>query len=118
MTDETTSWWTISGETTAERVRDGLPQLLLLSVLVWAGTRLAYTVLSSALDPITATLSVLLGAVYVGLRLRRWLTPGGTVDEDEDGDQDEDGTENAAPTDDATDAEATEGTSGSDATDA
>ena len=75
------SWWTIEGETTGERVRDGLPQLAIISVAVWLGTTVAYDALAAWLDPITATASVLLGALYVGLRLRRWLTVDEPVEE-------------------------------------
>ena len=79
MTTEATesggdSWWTIEGETTGERIRDGLPQLAIISIAVWLGTSVVYNALAAWLDPITATASVVLGALYVGLRLRRWLT--------------------------------------------
>jgi len=68
------SWWSIEGETTGERVRDGLPQLAIIVVTVWLGTSIAYNVLSEAFDPISATASIVIGSLYVGLRLRRWLT--------------------------------------------
>lgn|GEM_PF-2235815 len=71
------SWWSIEGETTGERVRDGLPQLAIIVVTVWLGTSIAYNVLSAAFDPISATASIAIGSLYVGLRLRRWLTVDG-----------------------------------------
>jgi len=71
------SWWSIEGETTGERVRDGLPQLAIIVVTVWLGTSIAYNVLSAAFDPISATASIAIGSLYVGLRLRRWLSVDG-----------------------------------------
>ncbi|GAA0674379.1 hypothetical protein ACFQDG_16650 [Natronoarchaeum mannanilyticum] len=79
------SWWSIEGETTGERVRDGLPQLAIIVVTVWLGTSIAYNVLSAAFDPISATASIAIGSLYVGLRLRRWLTvDGGDAEKRED----------------------------------
>lgn len=79
------SWWSIEGETTGERVRDGLPQLAIIVVTVWLGTSIAYNVLSAAFDPTSATASIAIGSLYVGLRLRRWLTvDGADAEERED----------------------------------
>lgn len=67
------SWWSISGETAGERIRDGLPQLVLISVIAWGGALVSYNLLAYALDPITASVAVLVGGLAVGLKLRAWL---------------------------------------------
>jgi len=99
-------WWSIEGETTGERVRDGLPQLVIILVGVWLGTTVAYNVLSAAFDPISATASIAIGSLYVGLRLRRWLTVDDGADDRGD-EQDSDAADERANERDA-DAESTQ----------
>lgn len=80
---DSTSWWTIEGETASERVRNGLPQLAVLSVAVWVGTIVLYELLASTFGSLWATVWIVLGSLYVGLRLRRWLTDGQERDGDD-----------------------------------
>lgn len=93
--DGTGSWWTISGETTGERIRDGFPQLLVLVVMVWIGTIVVYDLLSTVVGPLPAAAVVLGGAVFVAfdLRDRMVVDAGGEVSDeaprDENGDTDD-----------------------------
>lgn len=70
------SWWSISGETPGERMRNGWLQLLVLAAVVWIGTLVVYNAVSFVLDPITATAVLLVGGLFVGFKLRDWLVEG------------------------------------------
>lgn len=72
MTDDR-PWWAIEGETTGERIRNGLPQLLVVSVIAWLVALGTYRVVAAVIDPITAGAVLLLGGLYVGGRLRAAL---------------------------------------------
>ncbi|QZA89326.1 hypothetical protein K0C01_04065 [Salinarchaeum sp. IM2453] len=66
-------WFTIEGDTATERIRNGLPQLVVIVLAVWLGAVVLYQVTATVIDPITATLVLLIGGLYIGLKLRNFL---------------------------------------------
>lgn len=83
------SWLSIEGDTPEERIRNGLPQLIVVGVFVWVGAFVAWEFLAVVVGPAAAAIVVLVAGVYVGLDLRdRMLGP---IDEkEEDSEEGED----------------------------
>ena len=74
MPDEP-SWWTITGDTPAERFRQNLPQLGLLSVLIFFGTIVAFDVLLPFLGGFGTIVVIAVLAGWLGLELRDRMLP-------------------------------------------
>ena len=82
VSDESDSWWTISGDTPGERMRSGWLQILLLAGVVWLGALVVYNTVAFAIDPITATAVLLVGGLFVGFKLKEWLVKPGVSEGD------------------------------------
>ncbi|QSG02106.1 hypothetical protein [Natranaeroarchaeum sulfidigenes] len=86
MSDGSDSWWSITGDTPGERMRNGWLQILLLAGVVWFGALVVYNVVSVLIDPITATAVLLVGGLFVGFKLKDWLVNPGEDTSETDAD--------------------------------
>lgn len=66
-------WFLLDGQTPSERIRQNLPQLAVLGLITWVSAAIVYRVASTILDPITGLLVLLVGGLYIGLKLREIL---------------------------------------------
>lgn len=67
------SWFQIEGDTAGERIRNGLPVLVVLAVVTYVVALAIYQAIATIIDPIAAVAALILLIIWVGRRIRGWL---------------------------------------------
>lgn len=80
------AWFQLEGETPGERIRQNPGKLAVFVLVVLVGSLVVYGTLSLFMGEVLVTIVMILGAVAVGLHLRRLLVPPQPAPASADGD--------------------------------